>query len=124
MSWSSASPIRSWPPWPVWVCERSPVVSTDLERAMFNYRFDKTGFFAGLMLIVIAAGTVIATVVLLLLGDWQTYGPWTKFVWGLAWVLTIITVCVRVQIFSFLQQRLRRQQPQAEQREESAAPPE
>jgi hypothetical protein len=96
----------------------------DLERAMFNYRFDKTGFFAGLVLIVIAAGTVIATVVLLLLGDWQTYGPWTKFVWGLAWVLTIITVCVRVQIFSFLQQRLRRQQPQAGQREEVAAPPE
>ena len=52
---------------------------------MFRFRHDKVGFFAGLVLIIICGGTLIATVVLLLSG--ALLGDFQMFVWPIKWVL-------------------------------------
>jgi hypothetical protein len=72
---------------------------------MFSFRSDKTGFFVTLILTTLAAGTVIATLVLLIVGwaqgEWARYLLSVKWVLGSAWVLSIIIVLVRVKIFQF-----------------------
>jgi hypothetical protein len=88
---------------------------------MFSFRRDKMGFFSGIALIVIVAGTVISTLVLLVLGlaqgDWKEYLLPVKWILGVAWVLCIGTVMARVHVFGW---QLRRAQRKAE----AANPPE
>jgi hypothetical protein len=75
-------------------------VSDEVE--MFSFRQDKVGFFVTLILIVIAAGTLISTIVLVAVG--LATGSWgaflaLKIVLASAWVLCIVTVLTRVGIF-------------------------
>jgi hypothetical protein len=82
---------------------------------MFSFRRDKVGFFSGIALMVIVGGTAISTLVLFLLGlaqgDWKAYLLPVKWILGVAWVLCIVTVMVRVHVFGW---QLRRAQQQAE----------
>jgi uncharacterized membrane protein len=91
---------------------------------MFSFRRDKMGFFAGLVLMVIVAGTVISTLVLLLVGvaqgDWTRHLLSVKWILGVAWVLCIVTVLTRVHVFGH---QLRRQR-QAEAAEKANEPQE
>jgi hypothetical protein len=88
---------------------------------MFSFRRDKMGFFSGIALMVIVGGTVISTLVLLILGlvngNWKEYLLSVKWILGVAWVLCIVTVMARVHVFGW---QLRRAQRQAE----AARPPE
>jgi predicted membrane protein len=83
------------------------------ETAMFSYQRDKTGFFATLVLLVIALGAAVATTVLIAVGAAQ--GDWSKYLLAWKWVIAgcwigcIVTVLVRIIIF-------RQQMLQAEQR--------
>jgi hypothetical protein len=76
---------------------------------MFSFRRDKTGFFVTLILLAIAAGTVISTLVLLIegiaRGDWKAHLLSVKWVLGSAWVGCIITVLVRLKIFKWQHER-------------------
>lgn len=70
---------------------------------MFSFRRDKTGFFVTIILLTIVAGTLISTLVLLIVGiaqgDWKEYLLSVKWVLGSAWVACIVTVLVRLKIF-------------------------
>jgi hypothetical protein len=92
---------------------------------MFSFRRDKMGFFAALVLLAIVAGTVISTLVLLLIGiaqgDWARYLLSVKWILGVAWVLCIATVLTRVHVFGW---QLRRRQHQAQAAEKSNEPQE
>lgn len=81
---------------------------------MFSFRRDKVGFFVTLILLTIAAGTVISTLVLLIVGiaqgDWKAYLLSVKWILGSAWVACIITVLVRLKIFKWQYDRALRQQ--------------
>jgi hypothetical protein len=66
---------------------------------MFSFRHDKTGFFSGLVLMMVVGGTVLATILLLIFGGWENYSTPMKWLWGTAWVVCIITVLVRIGIF-------------------------
>lgn len=70
---------------------------------MFNYRKDKTGFFATLILGVLFSAMVIATLVLLFMGvakgQWDYYNLPIRFVLGIGWLLLMATVLTRVAIF-------------------------
>lgn len=72
---------------------------------MFSFRRDKAGFFITLILLTIVAGTVISTLVLLIVGiaqgDWKAYLLSMKWILGSAWVACIITVLVRLKIFKW-----------------------
>jgi len=85
---------------------------------MFNYRLDKVGFFSTLVLATVFIATVVATLVLVILGiwvgDWDTFAPWVKFTIGLGWVLCIGTVLVRVYTYHYRRQRMLREQQAAE----------
>jgi hypothetical protein len=89
---------------------------------MFSFRRDKMGFFSAIVLLVIVGGTVISTLVLLLVGiaqgDWRAYLLSVKWILGSAWVLCIITVLTRVHVFGW---QLRRAQRRAQ--AEQAEPP-
>jgi hypothetical protein len=82
---------------------------------MFSFRRDKMGFFSGITLMVIAGGTAVSTLVLLILGiadgNWKEYLLPVKWILGTAWVLCIGTVMARVHVFGW---QLRRAQRQAE----------
>jgi hypothetical protein len=94
---------------------------------MFSFRRDKMGFFAGLILMIIAGGTLIATMVLLIVGlafgDWAYFSTPVKWLLGSAWVGCIITVLVRVYVFRHqlhkAQQETERRREQAEEREQT-----
>jgi hypothetical protein len=95
---------------------------------MFSFRRDKMGFFAGIILITISAGTVISTLVLLVVGvakgDWTAYLLPVKWILGVAWVLCIATVLTRIYVFGWQQRRaqdraLEHETASTEQREES-----
>lgn len=73
---------------------------------MFSFRSDKTGFFSGLALMIVAGGTVLATILILLLGGWKDYATLLKWIWGTAWVVCIIIVLIRIAIFRFQMLRL------------------
>jgi hypothetical protein len=81
---------------------------------MFSFRRDKMGFFAGLVLLVIVAGTVVSTLVLLLVGmahgDWSRHVLSVKWILGVAWVLCIATVLTRIYVFGW---QLRRREAEA-----------
>jgi hypothetical protein len=70
---------------------------------MFSFRQDKTGFFVTIILLTIVTGTLISTLVLLIVGmaqgDWKSYLLSMKWVLGSAWVACIITVLVRLKIY-------------------------
>jgi hypothetical protein len=70
---------------------------------MFSFRRDKVGFFVTLILIVIAAGTLINTLVLvvvgLAMGNWTMFSVPMKIVLAAAWVLCIVVVYTRVAIY-------------------------
>ena len=70
---------------------------------MFSFRRDKTGFFVTIILLTIATGTLISTLVLLIVGmaqgDWKSYLLSMRWVLGSAWVACIITVLVRLKIY-------------------------
>ncbi len=72
---------------------------------MFSFRRDKTGFFVTIILLVIAAGTVISTLVLLIVGiaqgDWKAHLLSVKWILGSAWVACIITVLIRLRIYKW-----------------------
>ncbi|MHB1423253.1 MAG: hypothetical protein ACYC3I_08675 [Gemmataceae bacterium] len=76
---------------------------------MFSFRRDKAGFFITLILLTIAAGTAISTLVLLIIGisegDWKSHLLSVKWILGSAWVACIITVLVRLKIFKWQQER-------------------
>jgi hypothetical protein len=71
------------------------------------------GFFAGIALMVIAAGTAVSTAVLVIVGlaqgDWKAYLLPVKWILGCAWVLSIGTVVARVQVFGWQLRRAQRQ---------------
>jgi hypothetical protein len=81
----------------------------DDEAAMFSFRRDKVGFFITIILLTIAAGTVVSTLVLLIVGiaqgDWKAYLLSVKWILGSAWVACIITVLVRLKIFKWQHER-------------------
>lgn len=70
---------------------------------MFSFRRDKTGFFVTIILLTIVGGTLISTLVLLIVGiaqgDWKAHLLSVKWVLGSAWVACIITVLVRLKIY-------------------------
>jgi hypothetical protein len=72
---------------------------------MFSFRRDKTGFFVTIILLIIVTGTLISTLVLLIVGmaqsNWKEYLLSMKWVLGSAWVACIITVLVRLRIYKW-----------------------
>ncbi len=80
---------------------------------MFSFRRDKTGFFVTIILLVIAAGTAISTLVLLMVGiaqgSWKEYLLSVKWILGSAWVACIITVLIRLRIYKWQYDRALRQ---------------
>ncbi len=81
---------------------------------MFSFRRDKTGFFVTIILLTIVGGTLVSTLVLLILGiahgDWKSHLLSVKWILGSAWVACIVTVLVRLRIYKWqydraLQQR-------------------
>jgi uncharacterized membrane protein YciS (DUF1049 family) len=93
---------------------------------MFSFRRDKTGFFVTIILIVIATGTVISTLVLLIVGiaqgNWKEYLLSVKWILGSAWVACIITVLIRLRIYKWQHDRALERQQQAEQLSDSSEP--
>jgi hypothetical protein len=77
---------------------------------MFSFRSDKTGFFSGLVLLVLVSGALISTVVLLLVGGWERSNIWIRAILGTTWVLCVFTVVVRVMIFRQQLARAEREQ--------------
>jgi heme/copper-type cytochrome/quinol oxidase subunit 2 len=92
---------------------------------MFSFRRDKTGFFVTIILIVIATGTVISTLVLLIVGiaqgNWKEHLLSVKWILGSAWVACIITVLIRLRIYKWQYDRAVQKQ-QAEQQSETGEP--
>lgn len=74
---------------------------------MFSFRRDKVGFFFGLGLIVLLVGTGLVTLLLLIVGGWDSYSILLRVIWGTSWVLCIVLVFVRVQLFRW---KMKRQQ--------------
>ena len=72
---------------------------------MFSFRRDKTGFFVTIILLTIVTGTLISTLVLLVVGiaqgDWKAHLLSVKWVLGSAWIACIITVLVRLRIYKW-----------------------
>jgi hypothetical protein len=93
---------------------------------MFSFRRDKMGFFAGLVLLVIVAGTVLSTLVLLVAGvakgDWAMYLIPVKWILGVAWVLCITTVLTRVYVFDWQLRRQRQAEAAAKVKEPQDKP--
>ena len=85
---------------------------------MFSFRRDKTGFFVTLILLTIVIGTLISTLVLLIVGidqgDWKTYLLSVKWILGSAWVACIITVLIRLRIYKWQYDRALRQREMSE----------
>lgn len=72
---------------------------------MFSFRRDKAGFFITIILLTIVTGTVVSTMVLLIVGiaqgDWKAHLLSVKWVLGSAWVACIITVLIRLRIYKW-----------------------
>jgi hypothetical protein len=67
---------------------------------MFSFRFDKAGFFSGLVLMSLLGGTVVASLLIWLIGGWNDFTILLlKWLWGTIWVLLIVTVLVRLAIY-------------------------
>jgi hypothetical protein len=93
---------------------------------MFSFRRDKMGFFAGLILMIIAGGTFITTLVLVIVGlafgDWQYFSTTVKWLLGSAWVGCIITVLVRVYVFRYQLHKAQQEAEKEEAQEQSPKP--
>jgi membrane protein DedA with SNARE-associated domain len=78
---------------------------------MFSFRQDKTGFFVTIILLTIVTGTLISTLVLLIVGmaqgSWKEHLLSMKWVLGSAWVACIITVLIRLRIYKWQYDRAR-----------------
>jgi|SRR5579875_113404 heme/copper-type cytochrome/quinol oxidase subunit 2 len=86
---------------------------------MFSFRRDKTGFFVTIILLTIVTGTVISTLVLLMMGiaqgNWKEHLLSVKWILGSAWVACIITVLIRLKIYKWQHdQALKRQKAERE----------
>lgn len=72
---------------------------------MFSFRQDKTGFFVTIILLTIVTGTLVSTLVLLIVGiaqgDWKSHLLSVKWVLGSAWVACILTVLIRLRIYKW-----------------------
>lgn len=92
---------------------------------MFSFRRDKAGFFITIILLTIVTGTVVSTMVLLIVGiaqgDWKAHLLSVKWVLGSAWVACIITVLIRLRIYKWQYDRALRKQ-QADQQDEADEP--
>ena len=81
---------------------------------MFSFRRDKTGFFVTIILLAIVVGTLVSTLVLLLIGiaegDWQAHLLSMKWILGSAWVACIVTVLIRLQIYKWQMDRARKRE--------------
>jgi hypothetical protein len=92
---------------------------------MFNFRRDKVGFFFGLALLIVCGGTLIATLVLLIVG--ACLGDFRMFLWPIRWVLMgwwvgcIVIVLARVYVLNW-QMRQRRLAPPSTSTEVVAPP--
>jgi hypothetical protein len=91
---------------------------------MFSFRRDKTGFFVTIILLTIVIGTLVSTLVLLIVGiaqgDWKAHLLSVKWVLGSAWVACIITVLIRLKIYKVQYDRAMERKAGDE---TSAAPP-
>lgn len=80
---------------------------------MFSFRRDKTGFFVTIILLTIVGGTLVSTLVLLIVGtaqgDWKEHLLSVKWILGSAWVACIITVLIRLRIYKWQYDRAIRQ---------------
>jgi hypothetical protein len=85
----------------------------------FSFQQDKVGFFATLVLMLIALGAAVTTIVLITVGAAE--GDWKSFLlawkWAVAgcWLGCIVTVLVRVAIFRW--QMIRAEQRAAEEKQ-------
>jgi len=69
---------------------------------MFSFRFDKVGFFSALTLMSLLGGTVLASILIWLIGGWNDFTILLlKWLWGTVWVLLIVTVLIRVGIYRY-----------------------
>ncbi|RLS48305.1 MAG: hypothetical protein DWH88_04050 [Planctomycetota bacterium] len=70
---------------------------------MFNYKKDKAGFYATIVLATLATVIVAASLVLLFMGisqgQWDYYNLPIRFILGFGWLLLVATVLTRVGIF-------------------------
>lgn len=89
---------------------------------MFNYRKDKAGFFATIVLALLAAAIVVSSLILLFMGiargQWDYYSMPIRLIIGIGWLLLVATVLTRVGIFRL--QMLRRRQMQGQQNPHSS----
>jgi hypothetical protein len=88
-------------------------------RMPFSFRQDKVGFFATLVLVFIALGAAVTTIVLITVGaangDWQSYLLAWKWTVAGCWLGCIATVLVRIIIFR--QQMIRAERRAAEEKQ-------
>jgi uncharacterized membrane protein len=93
----------------------------------FSFRQDKVGFFATLVLILIALGAAVTTIVLITVGaaagDWKSYLLAWKWTVAGCWLGCIVTVLVRVGIFRAQMIRAEQRAAEEEQRRQSSAKP-
>ena len=86
----------------------------------FSFRQDKAGFFATLVLVLIALGAAVTTIVLITIGaaegDWKSYLLAWKWTVAGCWLGCIVTVLVRLIIFR--QQMIRAEQRAAAEEQE------
>lgn len=89
---------------------------------MFNFREDKAGFFATLIVVPLLVGLAVVPLVLFLTGSALGHDlslP-IKIVFGVCWPLLVITVLVRVWIFRVQMIAKKKKEQQAtESREEN-----
>ena len=90
---------------------------------MFSFRFDKTGFFAAIILWILLGAAVASTVCILLVGDWEGSKNLLKVVWGTWWVLCIGTVLTRVLIFGWQMKRAAERQSPPPAADDKTQPP-
>lgn len=68
---------------------------------MLNFRVDKVGFFSGLTLLILLGVTLMATLLIILIGGWDQYNWLIRSICGVVWVLMIMTVLIRVAIYRY-----------------------
>jgi hypothetical protein len=85
---------------------------------MFSFKQDKAGFFFTLLLLAIALGAAVTTIVLITvgaaLGDWSKYLLAWKWAVGSCWIACILTVLLRVIVFRWQMLRAERRAAEEE----------
>ena len=89
------------------------------------FKSGAASFTITVILVSLLGAAVLASVLLWIIGDWQTHsGPLVlsiKIIWGAWWVLVVATVLVRIAIFEH-HRRLAKQVKAARQQEDKAPP--